>query len=186
MEVSVGVSNRHVHLSCEDYKILFKDMKLEVRNMLKQPEQFASTLTVDIEANGKVIKGLRVLGPNRDYTQVEISRTDSYKLGIEPPVRKSGDLLGAAKIKIIGPYAEIEREACIIANRHIHVNEEIRKEKGLLGVNKVKVKIRGEKPGLIENVYLKDSEKAYFEIHLDTDDANAFLLKNNDKVEIIL
>ena len=176
MEVSVGVSNRHVHLSHEDFKILFKEKELEVRNMLKQPEQFASTLTVTIKTMKGSIPNVRVLGPNRDYTQVEISKTDAYKLGINPPIRTSGDLAGAVEVVIEGENGSIVRNACILANRHIHVDKEIREKNGLIGINQVKVKINGEKPGIIENVYLKDSEKAYFELHLDTD----------DKVEIII
>jgi len=186
MKVSVGVSNRHVHLNQEDYNILFGNLDFSVRNNLKQPGQFASNLLVDIKGSKGEIKGLRVLGPIRSYTQVEVSKTDSYKLGINPPVRDSGDLKDASLLTIIGPNGSIEKECGIIANRHIHLNEEIRKEQGLEGVKEVKIRVFGEKGGILENVYLKDTDEAYFELHLDTDDANAFLLKNNDEVEIIL
>ena len=91
MQVSVGISNHHVHLSENDLKLLF-DGKLEIRNELKQPGQFASNQLVDIIGAKGEIKGLRVLGPARSYTQVEVSKTDCYKLGINPPVRDSGDL----------------------------------------------------------------------------------------------
>ena len=185
MKVSVGVSNHHVHLSKEDYNILFKDTEFALQKELNQPGQFASVLFVDVIGPKGELKGLRVLGPCRGYTQVEVSKTDCYKLGIDAPVRDSGDLEGASRIKIIGPYGIIERNALIIATRHIHVNETIRKEKNLLGLEEVSVKILGEKPGILENVRLKDSKESYFELHLDTDDANAFLLKNNMEVEII-
>lgn len=186
MKVSVGISNHHVHLNHEDYKILFKDEEMTVRNNLNQPGQFASNLLVNVVTPKGEIKNLRVLGPCRSYTQVEVSKTDSYKLGINPPVRDSGDLNGASLVTIVGPYGSVEKNAAIIANRHIHVNEEIRKENNLVGISEVKIKINGEKSGVLENVYLKDIQEAYFELHLDTDDANAFLLKNNDEVEIIL
>jgi len=186
MKVSVGISNRHVHLSNDDYQVLFENMEMSVRNNLKQPGQFASNLTVDIKTKKDIIKKVRVLGPTRGYTQVEISKTDAYKLGINPPVRDSGNLAGASLITIIGPTGEISKEAAIIANRHIHVNRKIREDNGLMGVEKVKVKISGEKGGILDDVYLKDMDEAYFELHLDTDDANAFLLKNDDEVEIIL
>lgn len=186
MKINVGVSNHHVHLNYSDYKILFGEIEMSVRNELNQPGQFASNLLVDIVGPKGEIKGLRVLGPCRQYTQVEISKTDSYKLGINPPVRDSGDLSLASLLTIIGPNGTIERTSGIIATRHIHVNQEIRKQQGLENISQVKIKINGEKSGIIENVYLKDSEEAYFELHLDTDDANAFLLKNNDEVEIIL
>lgn len=186
MKISVGISNRHVHLSKDDYQFLFKNMEMTVRNNLKQPNQFASNLTVDIKTEKDIIKNVRVLGPNRDYTQVEISKTDAYKLGINPPVRDSGNLQGASLVTILGPTGEISKEVAIIANRHIHVNRKIREDNGLMGVEKVKVKISGEKGGVLDNVYLKDMDEAYFELHLDTDDANAFLLKNDDEVEIIV
>ncbi|MGN1353054.1 MAG: PduL/EutD family phosphate acyltransferase [Bacilli bacterium] len=184
MQVSVGISNHHVHLSENDLKLLF-DKELEIRNELKQPGQFASNQLVDIIGPKGEIKGLRVLGPARSYTQVEVSKTDCYKLGINPPVRDSGDLEGAAILKIVGPKGVIKRECGIIATRHIHVNEEIRKEKDLIGLKEVSVRIGGEKGGILNHVHLKDSKEAYFEIHLDTDDANAFMLKNDDLIEII-
>ena len=185
MKVNVGISNRHVHLNDEDYKIVFGDRPLTKRNDLTQPNTFASELTVTIAGPKRSIENVRVLGPNRSYTQVEVSKTDAYTLGVNPPVRNSGDLTDAYPITIIGPNGSIEKNACIIATRHIHVDESVRKEHDLEGVSKVSVKISGEKGGIIQNVYLKDSERAYFELHLDTDDANAFLLNQNDEVEIM-
>ena len=185
MKVTVGISNHHVHLNNEDYNILFGDINMNVRNMLNQPGQFASDLTVDVLGPKGELKGLRVLGPTRSYTQVEISKTDSYKLGINPPVRDSGNLEGASLVTIIGPCGSVERNAGIIATRHIHVNDEIRKEHDLVGIDKVSIKVTNEKGGILENVNLKDNLESYFELHLDTDDANAFLLKNNEEVEII-
>lgn len=186
MKISVGVSNRHVHLNNEDYKLLFGDIPLTKRNDLNQPGMYACNETVTIKGSKRSIENVRVLGPLRSYTQVEISKTDAYYLGVNPPVRNSGDLDDAVEITIIGPKGEITRDAAIIATRHIHVDKKIRMKKGLLNIKKVKVRIPGEKGGIINNVYLKDSEEAYFELHLDTDDANGFLLKQDDEVEIIL
>ena len=186
MRISVGVSNRHVHLTDEDYKLLFGNTPLTKRNDLTQPGTFASELTVTITGSKRSIENVRVLGPNRSYTQVEVSKTDSYFLGLDPPVRNSGDLAGASEITITGPNGSITRNAAIIASRHIHVDKKIRKEHNLEGIEMVSVEISGEKGGVITNVYLKDSEEAYFELHLDTDDANAFLLKQDDEVEIII
>ncbi len=186
MKVTVGISNRHVHLNQEDYDILFKDTKMEVVKNLNQPTQFASNLFVTIKTPKSSIENVRVLGPIRKYTQVEVSKTDSYKLGINPPVRDSGDVLNSELLTIVGPYGEVTKECGIIATRHIHVDKKIRELKNLEGIKEVSVKIPGEKGGIIEHVHLKDSEEAYYELHLDTDDANAFLLKNNDEVEIIL
>ncbi len=186
MKINVGVSNRHVHLNNEDYKLLFGDIPLTKRNDLNQPGMYACNETVTIEGSKRSIPNVRVLGPLRSYTQVEVSKTDAYTLGVNPPVRNSGELDGASEIKIIGPCGEIVRNAAIIAARHIHVDKNIRREHNLEGINIVSVRIPGEKSGIIDNVHLKDSEEAYFELHLDTDDANAFLLKQDDEVEIIL
>ena len=186
MEISVGISNRHVHLTSEDWRLLFGDEEMEKRNDLKQPGMFACNQTVTIKTPKKEIPNVRVLGPVRSYTQVEISKTDCYTLGLNPPVRNSGDLEGASEIEIIGPKGSITRNAAIIATRHIHVNKEIREEHGLVGIEKVSVKKVGEKGAILDDVYLKDSEEAYFELHLDTDDANALLLNCGDVLEIIL
>ena len=127
-----------------------------------------------------------MLGPIREYTQVEISKTDSYKLGIEPPVRDSGDLTGSSPITIIGPNGSIDlNEGCIIPTRHIHILPSQMKMYGLEGKDVVSVRVGGEKGGIINNVHLKVSDESFFELHLDTDDANAHLIKNKDIGEII-
>ena len=185
MKVKVGISNRHVHLNNEDYKLLFGEIPLTKRNDLTQPNTYACNEVVTIKGSKRELENVRVLGPLRSYTQVEISKTDAYYLGVNPPIRNSGDLVGADNISIIGPKGEISKGVCIIATRHIHVDKNIRKEHKLEGIDRVSVKISGEKSGIIENVYLKDTEKAYFELHLDTDDGNAFMLNNGDEVEII-
>ena len=186
MKVKVGISNRHVHLCNEDYKLLFNDIPLTKRNDLTQPGTYACNETVTIKGEKRSIENVRVLGPLRDYTHVEISKTGAYFLGIDPPVRSSGSLDGAGLITIIGPLGQITKNCAIIAERHIHVDKKIREEYGLVGIGKVSVRVFGDKGGIINNVHLKDSDEAYFELHLDTDDANAFLLNQNDIVEIIL
>lgn len=187
MNVSIGVSNRHVHLTKEHLEILFgKDYTLEKRNDLTQKGQYASTALLTIKSEKSEINNVRVLGPLRDYTQVEISKTDAYKLGLNPPVRNSGDLKGSCPITIIGPKGQVDlKEGCIIATRHIHILKEQMKLYGLEGLEKVNVKLNGEKGGIISDVYLKVSDDAYFELHLDTDDANAHLIKNKDIGEIL-
>ncbi len=176
-----------MHLTKEHLEILFGEgYELEKRNDLTQPGQFASTALLTIKTDKSEISGVRVLGPIRPYTQVEISKTDAYKLGVNPPVRNSGDIKGSCSIKLIGPSGEVDlEEGCIIATRHIHILPNQIKMYGLEGKEKVNVKIGGEKGGVITNVYLKPSEEAYFELHLDTDDANAHLVKNGDIGEII-
>ena len=187
MEVTIGVSNRHVHLTKEHLEILFgSGYELEIKSELVQPGQFASTSTLTIKTEKSEIPNVRVLGPIRSYTQVEISKTDAYKLGINPPVRDSGDLKGSAPIELIGPNGSIKlEEGCIIANRHIHITPKQIKELGLEGITKVSVELPGEKGGIINNVYLKIDENFALELHIDTDDANAHLIKTGDIGEII-
>ncbi|MEG1596674.1 MAG: PduL/EutD family phosphate acyltransferase [Bacilli bacterium] len=185
MKIKVGVSARHIHLNEEDYKILFKDTKLECIKYLNQPNQFASNLYVSIKTNKDIINNVRVIGPLRNYTQVEISKTDAFKLGINPPIKESGDLYNASSITIISPLNELNKACLIIPNRHIHISKEDMLKYNLNGLKTVSVKVLGEKGGILNNVYLKESDKAYLELHLDTDDANSHLINNNDEVEII-
>lgn len=185
MEIEVGISNRHVHLCKEDYELLFGSIEIEKFKDLKQPNQYASNSFVTIKGDKGSIEHVRVLGPLRDYTQVEVSQTDCYKLGVVAPVRSSGDLENAALISISGPLGDIERNACIIANRHIHISKKDREKYDLVNTEKVSIKVSNEKGGILDNVYIKETDEAYFEVHLDTDDANSHLLKQNDIVEII-
>lgn len=183
MKVKVGISNRHVHLCEKDFKQLFLDTPLEVDKMLNQEGEFKSNLVVSLEGKKGVIDNVRVLGPLRSYTQVEVSKTDCYTLGIDAPVRNSGDLSDASSIKIRNNDNIIERKCCIIATRHIHVTKE---EKESLGLKDMcKVKASGEKGVILDNVYVKTNKNYNFELHLDTDDANSCLLKNGDYVEVI-
>lgn len=187
MKVSIGVSNRHVHLTQEHLKILFgTNFELEKKNDLTQPKQYASTSVVTIKTEKSQIDNVRVIGPVRSYTQVEISKTDAYKLGVNPPIRDSGSLEGSSPITIVGPngYVELE-EGCIIPTRHIHILPTQLELYGLSGVEEVSVKLDGEKGGIINNVHIKVSEEAFFELHIDTDDANAHLVKNGDIGEIL-
>ena len=187
MKISIGVSNRHVHLTKEHLEILFGiGYELEKKNDLTQPGMFASNSVVTIKTNKSEIENVRIVGPLRSYTQVEISKTDAYKLGINPPVRDSGDLDGSSPITIIGPKGTVNIEqGCIIPTRHIHI---LPNQVGLYvleGKDLVSVKIDGEKGGIINNVHLKVSDEAFFELHIDTDDANAHLIKNGDIGEVI-
>lgn len=184
MKVKVGISNRHVHLTKEDVKILFgENYVLSKKSDLKQPNQFACLEVVTIKTLKSQIDNVRILGPVRNYTQVEISKTDAYKLGINPPLRDSGDLIDASDIEIIGPNGTIKKSCCIIARRHIHITREDKIKYNLPEI--VSLKINGERGGIINNVFVKVSNEAYFEAHLDMDEANAFFLKNEDELEII-
>lgn len=185
MKVKVGVSNRHVHLCQDDFKILFGDGELSIDKMLVQPNQYASTSRVTIMTPKSKIENVRVLGPFRSYTQVEISKTDSYTLGLNPPIRNSGDLDSAEIVTIVGPNGSVTKPCCIIATRHLHMSVEEKVRLGFSNKEYVSIKIDGEKPAIYDNVYIKDSEDGVLELHLDTDDANACLIQSGQEVEVI-
>lgn len=187
MIVTIGISNRHVHLTKKDLEYLFgENYELKVLKKINQPGQFAATDKVKIKGPKGEIDNVRILGPVREYTQVEVSKTDSYKLGLNPPVRDSGDIDGSEPITIIGPNGELKLEqGCIIATRHIHLNSRQASLYGLEGIKKVDVLLKGEKGGILSNVDLKISDASYYEMHIDTDDANAHLVNNGDIAEII-
>ena len=186
MKVILGVSNRHVHLTQDDYNTLFGDEPMNKVKDLRQPGQFASDKFVTLKNGDRQINHVRVLGPIRNYTQVEISKTDSYTLKLNPPIRTSGDLEGSSPITLIGPKGELHLDkGCILANRHIHISPEEVKKYNLEGVKKVKVKVDGEKGGILNNVHLKIIDPSLLEMHIDTDEGNAFGVKTGDELEII-
>ncbi len=188
MKVSVGVSNRHVHLTREVTDILFgKGYEFHIKKPIKQPGQYAAEETVTIRGPKNSIENVRVLGPIRKYNQVEISRTDSYKLGVNPPVRNSGDIIGSSPIDIIGPNGSVSlSEGCIITTRHLHITPQKLQELGLHENQLLSMKINGEKSAILNNVHIRCSENSFFEIHIDTDDANANMINQDDEVEIFI
>lgn len=185
MEIKIGVSNRHIHLSKEDYEVLFGESKIEKIKDLVQVGEFATNLVVEIETEKAKIGKVRFLGPLRSYTQVEVSKTDCYTLGINAPVRASGNLDGAAEVTIIGPYGKVTKNCAIIANRHLHINPIDRKELGLENVEKVSIELGSEKSSILNDVYVKETPNGVLELHLDTDDANANLVKTGDIAKLI-
>ncbi len=186
--VPVGVSNRHIHLSTEDLETLFgKGYQLTPIKDLSQPGQFAckEQLTI-VGPSLRPIEGVRVLGPVRKASQVEISRTDSFTLKVKPPVRESGDIAGSAPITIIGPKGTVTlKEGCIIANRHIHMSDEEGKAFGLNDGDYVTVEVNGERRTTFYDVQLRVNKAFRLEMHIDTDDANAAGIGNGAKVKII-
>ena len=186
-DVVIGVSNSHIHLSQKDLEILFgKDYKLSKMKDMKQPGQFATNEKLDIVGPKGKFSGVRIIGPVRKETQVEISITDSFKLGLTPPIRQSGDLEGTPGIKIIGPKGEIEiPRGVIVAGRHIHIPKYIADIRCYKNGEIVKVETYGERKIIMCNVVLRVSDKMAKEMHIDVDEANAAGLKNDDYVKII-
>ena len=184
MKVKVGVSNRHIHITKEDFLYLFGNIPFTKRNDLSEPGEFASNFVVKISGPKGEIENVRVVGPERSYTQVEVSKTDCYKLGIDAPVRNSGDLEDSAIITIEYNNKSITKACCIIPTRHIHISTSERKKLNLTK-DYYKIKVDGEKSSILDKVYIKEGKDYNFELHLDTDDANANLIKNGDVLEII-
>ena len=183
MIIPVGISARHIHLTKEDFIKLFGYDELTKYKDINQPGLYAANERVTIKGPKCSIEDVRIMGPFRSYSQVEISKTDSYFLGVSAKIRKSGVLDNTDSITVIGPNGEIEAPV-IIANRHIHISKDEASMLGIKDNDKVYIKIKTEKAGIIE-AYYKVSDEAYKELHLDLDDANAFLLNQGDEVEIV-
>lgn len=178
-KVKINISARHVHLTKETYDLLFNH-ELTVRNNLNQIGQFAANETVTIKTNKGEFNNVRIIGPLRKYNQVEISMSDARKLGLKPPVRKSGHLEQAEEITITTEKGEVTLSCCIIANRHVHLSPDDAKRLNIKDDEPLKLVIPGEKSGVID-IVAKVSDDGYFEVHLDTDDANAFLIEANEE-----
>ena len=183
-DINVRVSNRHVHLKKETYDMLF-DEQLTKKYDLNQIGEFASNQTLTIRIGDKKIENVRVLGAFREYNQVEISKRDARILGVNPPVRASGDLEGSLQITLQTPKAEVIVDGLIIANRHVHMSYNDAEKYGVVDKQKVGIKIDNDKAGIVL-AEIKVSDTGYYEVHFDTDDANAFLIEDNDKVKMII
>lgn len=187
-QVPVGISARHAHLSQNDLEVLFgKGHELTWFKDLSQPGQFAAEekITVISEA-GKEIKNVRILGPVRPATQVEISRSDAIRNKFYAPVRFSGDIKDSGKATIVGPKGQVElSEGVIVADRHIHMSVQDGIDFGCKDMDKVSLLVEGEKGGIFHNVTCRVGAKYALDCHLDTDDAAAFGLSNGDLLTLI-
>lgn len=185
-DIPVGVSNRHLHLSREHMDILFgKGSELTVKKMVGQPGQFAAEETVKVIGPKGTFDKVRVLGPIRPETQVEISKTDSFALGVKAPVKESGMLEGTPGVILEGPCGRVElQRGVIVACRHIHLTEPVANLINVHDKQKVCVDVTGERGCVIKEVLVRVSDKSASEMHIDTDEANAFGLKNGDKIRI--
>ena len=187
-DIPVGISNRHIHLSKEHVEILFgAGYELTPFKDLSQPGQYAckEQLTI-VGPSLKPIEKVRVLGPVRSASQVEISRTDAYTLKVNAPVRESGKISGSAPITVIGPKGTVTlNEGCIIANRHIHMSLADGEKFGVKDNDYVDVDAFGERRTRFFDVQVRVHKDFRLEMHLDTDDANAAGLKNGSKVKIV-
>ena len=180
--VPIGVSARHIHLTQADVETLFgKGYRLTKKKDL-MGGQFASNEVVTIVGlKLRAIENVRILGPVRKASQVEVSATDAVKLGIKVPVRESGNIAGSAPIAVVGPKGVIYlKEGCIVAKRHIHMSPADVKNGDI-----VSVRVENERATTFNNVLIRVDPSFTLEMHIDTDEANAAEISTGMKAEIV-
>ena len=186
--VPVGISNRHVHLSREDLDFLFgAGFELTKYRDLSQHGQYAANEMVTLVGPKGVFQGVRILGPVRRKTQVEISRTDAFQLGVKPPVRDSGEHDTTPGLVIVGPKGALTlKSGVLLAKRHIHMTPSEASRFGLQDRDIVQVRLRGPRALIFDEVLIRVDPTFALEMHVDTDEANAAMLNNGDTVEVLL
>ncbi|TQR35159.1 phosphate propanoyltransferase [Lysinibacillus sphaericus] len=186
-KIPVGVSARHVHLAQTEVEQLFgENYQLTPKFELSQPGQFAAEETVVIAGPKGSIERVRILGPARSLSQVEISWTDAMKLGVKPPLRVSGDIKGSSPVTLIGPKGSVVlNEGLIIAQAHIHMSPTDSAQFQVVDGQSVQINIEGIRPIILSNVMIRVSERYRLEMHIDTDEANAGLIQQGTFAEIV-
>ncbi|MCT4583483.1 MAG: phosphate propanoyltransferase [Peptostreptococcaceae bacterium] len=187
MKLPIALSNKHLHLSKADIETLFgANYELTVKKELSQPGQYACEEVVDIEGPKGTLKRVRVLGPARGVTQIEVSLADARALGVKAPIRDSGDIDGTPGVKIIGPKGEVELEkGVIVAARHIHMHTDDAAKFGVEDKERVKIKTEGQRGLIFENVLVRVSPSFALEMHVDLEEGNASGVANGTMVELI-
>jgi len=185
--VPAGVSARHIHLSREHVDILFGNGYQLTRKKELMGGQYASNELVTIVGlKLRAIENVRILGPVRKQSQVEISATDAVKLGIKAPVRESGDLKGSAPVAVVGPKGALYlEEGCIIAQRHIHMAPADARAAGVQDGDIVSVKADNERGTVFNHVKIRVHDSFTLEMHIDTDEANAARIATGQTVTIV-
>lgn len=186
-KVPLGVSARHIHLTQEHVEILFGKGYILTKKKELMGGQFAANETVTIVGSKlRAIENVRVLGPTRKNSQVEISQTDTFKLGVKAPIRESGHIENSAPICIVGPKGSVYlEEGCIIAKRHIHMSPKDAMEADVRDGDEVSVKVENDRAIIFNHVQIRVDESFTLEMHIDTDEANGSHVKTGDYVTII-
>ena len=185
--VPIGVSARHIHLTQADVETLFgKGYQLTKKKELMGGQFASNELVTIVGLKLRAIENVRILGPVRKASQVEISATDAIKLGIKAPIRESGKIEGSAPIAVVGPCGVIYlKEGCIIASRHIHMSPSDAEKAGVKNGDVVSVKVDNERATTYNNVLIRVDPTFTLEMHIDTDEANAAKISTGMKAEII-
>jgi len=185
-QMSVMLSNHHVHLTEEDMKTLYGENYTFSKVKQLGPTNYVTDVTAAVIGPKGEITGLRVLGPNRRATQVELLQADLYRLGLQDvPVRESADPETAAVVTVRGSAGEVTKRCAIVAQRHVHIGNEITEEYGLTDAASVRLKTAGPRSVIFENTLVRVGKGAKCVVHLDTEEGNAAGLKNGDLVEIL-
>jgi len=186
-KVPIGVSARHIHLTQEHVEALFgPGATLTVLKPLSQPGQYAAQETVAVYGPKGSFPKVRILGPARSLTQLEISRTDAYTLGLNPPVRESGNIAGTPGIRIVGPAGEVTvKEGVIVAARHIHFHTTDAEKWGIRDKQLLQVRVGGERGIIFDRVLARVSDSFALDMHIDTDEGNAAGVTTGDYGEIV-
>lgn len=186
-QLPIAMSNKHIHLSQEHVEALFGEgYELTRLKDLSQPGQFACEEKVDVVGPKGTLKGVRVLGPTRSETQLEVSVSDAFTLRVNPEIRQSGDIENTPGAKLVGPKGEVELDkGVIVAARHIHMHTDDAERFGVKDKDIVKVRVGGMRGLVFENVLVRASEKFALEMHVDMEEGNAAGIKNGDLVEIV-
>lgn len=178
--IPINISNRHIHIKREHLDVLFgKGYELTKLRDLMQPGEFATNELVTIVGPSGVIRGARILGPLREYTQVELSLTDTFSLGIEgTEVRDSGVHSGTPGMTLVGPVGSVTiKEGVILAGRHIHMHTTDGEKYGFKNGDYAMVRVEGQRALIFEKVLVRVKSNYLLEMHIDTDEANACALK---------
>lgn len=187
IKVPIGISARHIHLTQEDVEKLFGEGYQLTKRSELMGGQFASNEQCTIVGlKLRAIENVRILGPVRSKSQVEISATDARTLGVKAPTRQSGDIAGSAPIALVGPKGAIYlKEGCIVAARHIHMPPADAEAAGFKDGDMVSVRMGDERGALLEQVKIRVDESFTLEMHIDTDEANACQVKQGDLAVIV-
>ena len=186
-KILVEVSHRHIHLSKEDLNSLFgENYQLNKLKSLSQSGEFAAEETITLSNEDRKLERVRVIGPVRNQTQIELSRNDANQLKIKVPLKESGDLKNTPGIEIIGPKGKTKlKQGVIIAKRHLHANPQEANQLNLKEVDKIKIKIPGERSLIFEEIIVRINPKYALAIHLDRDEGNAAGIETKTHGEII-
>lgn len=185
--IPIGVSARHIHLTQEHVRILFGEgAALTEMKPLSQPGQFAANETVAVYGPKGSFPKVRILGPVRKATQLEVSRTDAFALGLNPPVRESGNIEGTPGLRVVGPAGEVTiDEGVIVAARHIHFHTSDAERLGVTDKQLLRVRVGGDRGLVFENVIARVSPSFALDMHIDTDEGNASGAATGDFAELI-